>query len=66
MEEQVENSNLDLAINSVKEIAKNLIKMDETRTTVQEEYHHKDCNIRKDKYVLANNIAVKVTEVVDK
>ena len=39
--------------------------MDETRTTIQEKYHHKDCNIRKDEDVVANNIAVKVTEVVN-
>ena len=39
--------------------------MDETRTTIQEEYHHKDCNIRKDEYFPTNNIAVKVTKVVN-
>ena len=39
--------------------------MDETRTIVQEEYHHKDCNIRKDEDVPTNIIAVKVTEVVN-
>ena len=61
MEEQVENSNLDPAINEVKEIVENLLMMDETRTTIQEEYHHKDYNIRKDEDVLDNNIAVKVT-----
>ena len=39
--------------------------MDETRTTIQEEYHHKDCKIIKDEYVPTNNIAVKFTEVVN-
>ena len=39
--------------------------MDETRTTIQEEYHHKDCNIRKDGDVPTNNIPVKVTKVVN-
>ena len=44
--------------NAVKEIAENLLMMDETRKKIQEEYHHKDCNIRKDEDVPANNIAV--------
>ena len=39
--------------------------MDETRTTIQEEYHPKYCNIRKDEDVPANNIAIKVIEVVN-
>ena len=39
--------------------------MDETKTTIEEEYHHKDCNIRKYEDVPANNIAVRVTKVVN-
>ena len=64
MEEQVENLDLAHAFNAIKEISENLFMMIETRKTIQEEYHHIDYNIRKDEYVPANNIIVKVTQVV--
>ena len=65
MEEQVENPDLAPAINAVKEITESLLMMDENKKKVQAEYHHKYCNIRKYEDVPANNIVIKVTEVLN-